>query len=140
MIRRCPSCGTQNRIPPAKLDKRGRCGSCGSALGILGEPYPVSTRAEFEELIAQSSVPILVDFWAPWCGPCRMVSPELEKLARERSGTLVVAKLNTEELPEVAGRFGIRSIPTFVLFREGQEAARTSGAMPAAQLAQSIGL
>jgi thioredoxin 2 len=140
MIRSCSSCGSQNRLPAAKLDKQARCGKCRTPLGPVGEPYPVTTRAEFDELVRESPVPILVDFWAPWCGPCRMVAPELEELARQRRGGLVVAKLNTEELPEVAGQFGIRSIPTFVLFRGGKEQSRVSGAMPAHQLEQSLGL
>jgi len=89
--------------------------------------------------VAQSPLPVLVDFWAPWCGPCRIVGPEMEKLARQESGSLVVAKLNTDEIPEVANRFGIRGIPTFILFKDGREFKRASGAMQAAQIAAAVG-
>jgi thioredoxin len=105
----------------------------------LQAPYPIGSGEEFNELVAQSPLPVLVDFWAPWCGPCRVVAPEMEKLAREQSGSLVVAKLNTDEIPQVAGRFGIQGIPTFILFKEGREAGRASGAMRAAQIAAAVG-
>jgi thioredoxin 2 len=140
MIVRCSSCGTENRVPPARLDQKARCGRCKSAIGPFSEPYAVTSSAEFGELIGQSPIPVLVDFWASWCGPCRVVAPELAKVAKGRTGKLVVAKLNTEELPDVAGRFGIQSIPTFVLFRGGQEVGRASGAMPANQIERALGL
>jgi thioredoxin 2 len=140
MIMRCPSCGAQNRIPPDKLDRRARCGECHNGISLAGAPYAVTSSAEFFDLVAKSPLPVLVDFWAAWCGPCRTVAPELEKLAKERSGALFVAKVNTEELTDVASRFAIQSIPTFVLFKEGREAARASGAMPASQLARAVGI
>jgi thioredoxin 2 len=140
MIMRCPSCGAQNRIPPDKLDRRARCGECRTGISPVSAPYAVESSAEFFDLVAKSPLPVLVDFWAAWCGPCRTVAPELEKLAKERSGAVFVAKVNTEELTDVASRFGIQSIPTFVLFKEGREAARASGAMPASQLARAVGL
>ena len=100
----------------------------------------LSSGADFDALIRDSPLPVLVDFWAAWCGPCRAVAPELERLASERAGHVVVAKVDTEALPDVAGRFGIRGIPTMVLFRGGSEAARVSGAMPAEAIAAQLGL
>jgi thioredoxin 2 len=140
MIVSCPSCGAQNRIPPEKVDQNARCGQCHQAIPAIDTPYPVTSSTEFFEIVAKSSLPVLVDFWAEWCGPCRVAAPEFAKLAKERRGKLFVAKVNTDELTEVASRFGIQSIPTFVLFKGGQEAARASGAMPANQLARAVGL
>jgi thioredoxin 2 len=138
VILACSSCRSSNRVPPAKLGKRARCGNCKIEL-TLEAPYPIASAAEFSELVGQSPLPVLVDFWAPWCGPCRVVGPEMEKLARQQSGSLVVAKVNTDEIPEVANRFGIRGIPTFILFKDGREFKRASGAMPAAQIAAAVG-
>jgi thioredoxin 2 len=119
---------------------KARCAECKTALLPLARPIPVTSSSEFEELLRDSPGPILVDFWASWCGPCRTVAPELEKLARERAGRVIVAKVNTEELPEVAGRFAIRSIPTMILFRGGKEASRVTGAMPANAIAERLAL
>ena len=113
MIIKCPSCGSQNRIPFARVADHPRCGQCKTVLDATGNPYPVSSAAEFGELVTKSPLPVLVDFWAAWCGPCKVVAPELAKLARERKGSLLVAKLDTEQVPEIASRFGIQSIPTF---------------------------
>jgi thioredoxin 2 len=134
----CPSCGARNRIPPARLGQQAHCGSCKTAISVR-EPHPLSTPDEFSELVSKSTLPVLVDFWAPWCGPCRVVAPEMEKLARERAGALVIAKVNTDDLPQVANQFGIRGIPTFILFKGGQEVGRASGAMSATQIASAVG-
>jgi thioredoxin 2 len=136
----CPACERYNRVPAARLGDRARCAACKQALLPLGAPVVVRSAAEFDELVAGARVPVLVDFWATWCGPCRMVGPELEKLARERAGSVVVAKVDTDALPDVAGRFGIRSIPTMVLLREGREARRVAGAMPAKDIASGLAL
>lgn len=104
-----------------------------SKITMSGKPIHV-TDDEFEETVLKSPVPVLVDFWAPWCGPCRMVAPTLEDLAKEYDGKLVIAKVNTDENPAWAMRFGVRGIPTLLLVRDGQEADRVVGALPKPQL------
>jgi thioredoxin 1 len=96
---------------------------------MTGEPIHV-TDADFDEKVLNAELPVLVDFWAPWCGPCRMVGPVVERIAKERDGALTVAKLNTDENPMIAGRYGIRSIPTLVVFHKGQPVEGTVGAVP----------
>ncbi len=138
MIITCHACGQQNRVPPSKLGASPHCGACKASLD--DHPIAVGSEAEFDDLVAGSPLPIVVDFWAAWCGPCRMVAPELERLAKERRGRTVVAKVDTEALPSLASRYGIRGIPTMVLFSGGREANRVSGAMPAAQIASRLGV
>jgi thioredoxin 2 len=140
MIRSCPSCGAKNRVPSARASDRATCGRCKTALPPLESPYEIESAADFDALIRHSKVPVVVDFWAAWCAPCRMVAPEVARLAREHAGRLVVAKVDTEALPDVAGRYAIQGIPAFLLFRDGREAARASGAMPAPQLVRALGL
>jgi thioredoxin 2 len=140
MIVACSACSKANRVPAQRVKDRAKCAVCKSPLLPLGRPIALSSAADFDELVRQAPLPVLVDYWAEWCGPCRMVAPELEKLAKEREGRLVVAKVDTEALPDIASRFGIQSIPTMILFRGGQEAERLSGAMPAAAIASRLGL
>jgi thioredoxin 2 len=140
MQRSCKSCGAENRIPERMLDKRARCGACKAPLAPEDAPVEVTDVAAFEALVGDSPLPVLVDFWAPWCGPCRVVAPELEKLAKVKAGKAVVAKVNTDLVPVVAARFGIQAIPTLVLFRGGKEAKRVSGAMAAPAIEQAFGL
>lgn len=134
LVLACPGCGQANRIVYARLTAHTRCGRCQADLPLASGVVEVPGEAEFVALTGQSALPVFVDFWAPWCGPCRMVAPEIERLAQLTAGETVVAKLNTEEVPTVAARFGIQSIPTFVVLRGGRELARTSGALPAVRL------
>ncbi len=140
MIRACPHCGAENRVPLEKLGARAKCGRCKQPLPPLDRPIELAHGAEFEQLLAVAPVPLLVDFWAAWCGPCRVVAPELERLAQTKAGQLWIAKVDTERLPELANRFGIRSIPTLIRFDHGREVKRVSGAMRAEQLVQALAL
>ena len=139
MLVTCPKCEARNRVPAARLAEHPKCGRCKAPV-TRDKPYAPTTAAEFDELVGGSPLPVVVDFWAAWCGPCRMVAPEVDKLARQRAGQVVVAKLDTEALPEVAARYGIQGIPAFIAFRGGREVQRAVGAMSADQLARSLGV
>jgi len=127
----CPKCGRRNRMKYEGLGKVFRCGQCKSELRPLGEPVDVHSDLVFDALISRSALPVLVDFWAPWCGPCKMVAPEIRKVATEAAGQVLVAKVNTEELPSLARRFRVTAIPTMSIFRNGIEIAHQAGAMAA---------
>jgi len=131
---RCPACGKTNRLPYASLHKTARCAQCKTALPNPNAPIEVPSAEAFDALVRSSSLPVVVDFWAPWCGPCRMVAPEIEKVARAAAGEFVVVKINTEALPALGDRFSIRSIPTMAVFKDGREVTRTAGARPAADI------
>lgn len=133
MIRRCPSCGRQNRIPARHLADTGKCGKCKAALPPTNTPLDVDPEA-FDEIIAAAKVPVLVDFWAPWCGPCRMAAPYVEEVANREAGRAIVLKLNTEDHPAVAQRFGVRGIPMFLVFDGGRPVREHVGLATASQL------
>jgi thioredoxin 2 len=127
----CPACDQKNRLTYPNLDRTPRCAKCKTQLTPPSEPIDIPSTAAFDALVGQSPLPVLVDFWAEWCGPCHMVAPEVARVASMQAGRLVVAKVDTEALMDVASRFGIRSIPTMALFEGGREVGRTMGARPA---------
>lgn len=128
----CPHCHTTNRLHGEDLDKAPDCGSCHQAL-FTGEPANLSAT-DFERHITRSQLPVLVDFWAPWCGPCRMMAPAFEQAAQQLEPRVQVVKVNTDEAQGVGARLNIRSIPTLALFVGGREVARQAGAMGAAEI------
>jgi thioredoxin 2 len=126
MIRTCPSCGRPNRIPARHLADRGTCGACRQALPPADAPVDVD-QTTFDEIVSAATVPVLVDFWAPWCGPCRAAAPAVAEVAVSTAGQALVLKVNTDEHPDVAARFGVRGIPTFVVLRKGQVVHQQAG-------------
>jgi thioredoxin 2 len=128
----CPHCAATNRVPASRASQDPVCGRCGSAL-LEGKPVELGD-AQFDAIAGKTDLPVLVDFWAPWCGPCRMMAPQFEQAARVLKGKALLVKVNSDEAPRLAARFAIRSIPTLVKLDRGREVARRSGALPATEI------
>jgi thioredoxin 2 len=128
----CAACGAVNRVPAERLADDPVCGRCGHAL-LAGVPVEL-TDANFDAVVGKTELPVLVDFWAPWCGPCRMMAPAFAQAAAQTKGRALLVKVNSDDNPRLAARFGIRSIPTLVRLDGGRETARQAGAVPAAAI------
>jgi thioredoxin 2 len=126
MIRQCPACGKKNRVPAEHLADTGRCGACGAPLPPIAEPIDADPTT-FDEIVDGARVPVLIDFWAAWCGPCRMAAPEIKRTAEQMAGRAIVLKVDTERWPALAQRFNVMSIPNFVVLKNGRVVRQQPG-------------
>jgi thioredoxin 2 len=138
VIMACAACGRANRLTYATLGRTTRCGHCKAELGPPAAPVEAPSAAAFDAAATGSALPLVVDFWAPWCGPCRMVAPELETVARSHAGQWLVVKVNTDQQAELGDRYRIQSIPTLAVVHRGREIARLSGVRPAAEIERFV--
>ena len=138
VILSCPACGTTNRVAYSRLGDQGRCGTCKADLPHVAAPIEITSPTDFTALISQSPLPIVIDFWAPWCGPCQMMAPEFAKAAGQAAGEAVFIKVNTDEQQQIASQFRIQGIPAFALMKNGKLASQTSGFQPAERLLQWV--
>lgn len=129
MIRVCASCGQKNRVGAAHLGGQVRCGKCKTAIGPIAEPIDADV-AIFDEVIREATLPVLVDFWAAWCGPCLAAAPEVKKVAAQAAGRALVLKVDTDRHPEIGSRYGVRGIPNFVVLRAGKVVHQQAGVVP----------
>jgi len=121
LVRACPSCGKKNRVLYSRLGSEAHCGSCGAAIPPPSEPLGIDQGSELDGLLRESALPVLVDFWAPWCGPCRMLSPTIDRLAEQFAGKVKVGKLNVDDSPDLASKYGIVNIPRVYIFKGGDQ-------------------
>jgi thioredoxin 2 len=126
VVRTCARCGTENRIPPKHIGHVGKCGKCKAELSPNDAPIDVD-ESTFDHIVRESPLPVLVDFWAEWCGPCQMAAPEVKHVAHDLAGRAVVLKVNTEESPQLAARYNVRGIPNFAVFRGGKLVYQQAG-------------
>jgi thioredoxin 2 len=134
ILARCTSCGRTNRRRYATVERATRCGSCHTMLPPVASPVDAVDLKSLDTILRQASVPVVIDFWAPWCGPCRVMAPELETAARRLAGQALFVKVNTDAAPELGNRFGVRSIPTLAVFHNGRERSRVTGVRSAADI------